>query len=223
MVERAPAKLNLFLHVLGRRSDGYHDLDSLVAFASIADVVTLVPSERAELRVDGPFADDMPADAESNLVLRAARALARATGRAPDVSIHLTKTLPVAAGIGGGSADAAATLRALGRLWRLSSAEQQMLPGIAARLGADVPVCLSGATSRVGGIGDRIRRSVDISGIPVLLCNPGVPLATPAVFAALDGKLPERDDERDDPPTDFGGLIGWLSARRNDLEPAACR
>ncbi|NNG05994.1 MAG: 4-(cytidine 5'-diphospho)-2-C-methyl-D-erythritol kinase, partial [Inquilinus sp.] len=106
--QSAPAKVNLFLHVLGRRPDGFHELDSLVAFASIADRVTVTPAERPALAVTGPFADELPADAESNLVLRAARALAEAVGRRPDVAIHLEKALPVAAGIGGGSAAAAA-------------------------------------------------------------------------------------------------------------------
>ena len=141
----APAKINLYLHVVGRRPDGYHLLDSLVVFAEIGDVVTVEPAATLSMRIDGPFAGKLAAD-DDNLVLRAARGLRDLTGAAEGARITLTKNLPVASGIGGGSADAAATLRALSALWAVSP-DRAALAQLALRLGADVPVCLDGKPS----------------------------------------------------------------------------
>ncbi len=134
----APAKINLYLHVVGRRGDGYHELDSLVAFADIGDVVTAQPAADLSLAVDGPFAAAL-AGAPDNLVLRAARLLAAHRGVADGAAFRLTKNLPVASGIGGGSSDAAAALRALQSLWKIEATGDE-IAGLAARLGADVPV-----------------------------------------------------------------------------------
>ncbi len=151
----APAKVNLYLHVTGRRDDGYHLLDSLVAFADIGDRLTAEPAASLSLTVDGPEAADLAAVGDDNLVLRAARLLADRAGITAGAALHLDKHLPVAAGIGGGSSDAAAALLALKRLWRVSL-EDEALCALGARLGADVPACLYRRAVWVGGIGERL-------------------------------------------------------------------
>lgn len=200
-VEPAPAKINLALHVTGQQSDGYHLLDSLVVFAAVGDVIRLTPGPLS-LRITGPFADALAAD-DDNLCLRAARLAGR------EAAITLEKHLPPASGIGGGSADAAAVLRALG-----SRPER---PGL---LGADVPVCLAGRPARMRGVGDILEPLPPLPDIPLVLVNPGVALSTPAVFAALA--------QRRNPPLpplsgwdDLDALLDYLRLCRNDLEPAA--
>ena len=223
IVRPAPAKLNLYLRVVGRRADGYHDLDSLVAFASPADRVRVRPADGTVFTVDGPFADRVPSgrSAGDNLAVRAASMLADALGRPADAAIDLHKCLPAAAGLGGGSADAAAALRALAALWGIAEDDRRLYL-LAARLGADVPVCLAGRTSRILGIGDRIEPAAPVSGVAVVLANPLVPVATPAVFRALDGPfcapLPVVD-----PPSDPAGLAQWLRRHGNDLQAPALR
>ena len=140
----APAKLNLYLHVTGKRADGYHLLDSLVAFADIYDTLTLTPAPSLAFTADGPFAGGFgDEDPTTNLVVRAARGLGAVVGRDVQIAFHLTKNLPVASGIGGGSADAAAALRGLARLWDIDPLSPVVL-GVAAKLGADVPACVAG-------------------------------------------------------------------------------
>ena len=146
----ARAKVNLYLHVTGRRADGYHLLDSLIVFAETGDEIALAPAEDLSLAIGGPFGGALDAG-PGNLVLRAAAALRELTGTRAGAAIRLTKNLPVASGIGGGSADAAATLDGLCRLWDVTPGRTALLQ-IAAKLGADVPVCLDGAASFVGGI-----------------------------------------------------------------------
>lgn len=216
----APAKLNLYLHVLGRRADGYHLLDSLVAFASVADLVEVRPERGLSLRIEGPMASALAGeDPEANLVLRAARLLADALGRPPDAGIVLVKRLPVAAGIGGGSADAAAALQALARLWGLVP-DDPLLAALAPRLGADVPVCLAGRAAFFGGVGEQLSPAPPLPPAWVVLVNPGIPVPTPAVFAARGGpfSVPARFAEA---PADCAGLARLLAARGNDLARAA--
>ena len=158
VTERAHAKINLALHIIGRRPDGYHELDSIVAFADVADVLTIAPATEVSISLSGPFADDLPPDGE-NIILTAWRLLADFAGKKnipfSPVKFHLEKNLPVAAGIGGGSADAAAALRGLVRYFDLSISPQE-LNELALQLGADVPVCLVQKTSRMRGIGEII-------------------------------------------------------------------
>jgi 4-diphosphocytidyl-2-C-methyl-D-erythritol kinase len=177
--EFAPAKVNLWLRITGRRADGYHTLDSLVVFADIGDTLRAEPAETLSLTVEGPFAAALP-DAADNLVLRAARALAPGRG----ARLTLTKNLPVASGIGGGSADAAAALRALTRLWDLDPA---LAARVAPTLGADLPVCLAGQPAIMQGIGDDLSPAPALPRFGLLLVNPGIALATRAVFAARRG------------------------------------
>ena len=180
--EPAPAKVNLYLHVVGRRADGLHLLESLVAFADAGDVLCAEPADALSLEVTGPFARALAGEAD-NLVLRAARALA--PGRR--ARLVLEKNLPVAAGLGGGSANAAAALRLLSRLWGVEAD----LAALAAGLGADAPVCLVGATCAVAGIGERLTPLPDWPAPPLLLANPGAALATPQVFGARRGPFRE--------------------------------
>lgn len=215
----APAKLNLFLHVLGRRSDGYHRLDSLIAFASVHDTLLAAPADRLTLTLDGPFADQLKAGGEDNLVLKAARALGEAAGRPALAALTLTKRLPVASGIGGGSADAAAALKALAALWCLDIAPDA-LSALALSLGADVPMCLAGQAARVGGIGERIAPVGRLPEAGLVLVNPNLPLATAAVFKARQG--PFSDAARfDGVPRDAKALAAALALTRNDLEAPA--
>jgi 4-diphosphocytidyl-2-C-methyl-D-erythritol kinase len=213
VTETARAKVNLALHVLGRRSDGYHELDSLVAFADIGDVLRFAPAEHFQLVIDGPFAPGLDTG-ESNLVLKAARAFERQWPQLTvPATIRLTKNLPVASGIGGGSADAAATLRGL---LRLSGAvpDPGELDRLALGIGADVPVCLRQTACRMRGIGDSISLLTDFPGYPALLVTPGEPVATAAVFQRL-GLEPGQSHAA--AIVDADGFAGW----RNDLEPAA--
>lgn len=214
----APAKINLYLHVTGRRDDGYHLLDSLVAFAGIHDIVSARPADDFSLAVDGPFADGLPAEAD-NLVLRAARRLATAAGIERGAALSLTKRLPAAAGLGGGSSDAASTLKALDDLWGLHMADSA-LAELALELGADVPVCLAARAAFVGGIGEKLAPAPALPTAWLVLVNPRVALSTPRVFAARGGGF--SDDGRFAySPGDAGELAALLQARRNDLTEAA--
>ena len=214
----APAKLNLYLHVTGRRPDGYHVLDSLVAFAGCGDVLRAEDAPALSLRVTGPLAAGLDTEAD-NLVLRAARALAAEAGTAPRAALTLEKHLPVASGIGGGSADAAAALRVLCALWRLKL-DPAVLDRIALRLGADVPVCLHGRPARMGGIGEVLTPAPPLPPCAVLLVNPGVAVPTAAVFRARTGAfsvVPRLPDGW----TDAAAMAADLAALRNDLEGPA--
>jgi 4-diphosphocytidyl-2-C-methyl-D-erythritol kinase len=205
--ETAYAKLNLALHVRARDADGYHRIETIFAFAEDGDVLGVAPGEGLSLEVTGPFAPALAGEGD-NLVLRAARALAARAGIAPNAALALDKRLPVASGIGGGSADAAAALRLLRRFWSLDL-DDAALHAIAAELGADVPACLASRTLRGEGRGDVLAPVdlPDLAGAPLLLVNPGAPVSTAAVFRAWDG-------------VDRGPLDGWRIGR-NDLEPPA--
>ena len=220
--ETAPAKINLALHVTGRRSDGYHLLDTLVVFTGAGDRIRVAPAAKDEFTVAGPFAAGVPAD-DANLVVRARDLLRRMAGaRAFPVSIELEKNLPVASGIGGGSSDAAAALRALARLWDLAlPADELAQAGLA--LGADMPMCVAARTLRAQGVGEEIAAVTGLPALDMVLVNPGVAVATPAVFGQLQS--------RHNPPlpalpalpaaAGFAALTGWLATTRNDLEAPA--
>ncbi len=215
----APAKVNLYLHVTGRRDDGYHLLDSLVAFADIADVLTLSPAPSLAFSADGPFSADMGDDSAANLVVRAAGALAEAVGRKPDVVLHLTKNLPVASGIGGGSADAAACLRGLAEWWDIAP-DAPILRQVAAALGSDIPACVAGRACYMGGIGTDLAPCPRLPGAGLVLVNPGIQLSTPAVYRARQGGFspPMRFQTA---PEDARALAALLAGRTNDLAAAA--
>lgn len=218
--EPAPAKVNLFLHVTGRRADGYHLLDSLAVFADVKDWVRIAPSDRLTLTVTGPFAPALASEAAAdNLVVRAAQALAAEAGLVAAGALTLEKNIPVASGIGGGSADAAAALRLLARTWRLTL-DQDSLDRIAAGLGADVPVCLRGRATRMGGVGEILSPAPALPDCGLLLVNPGLPLATVAVFRARTGGFSPAAQL---PPawTSARAMAETLAESHNDLQPAA--
>ena len=182
IVDAAPAKINLYLHVTGKRTDGYHLLDSLVVLADVGDQITATPSDILTLDYTGPFAKVLP-PAKSNLVLHAAERLKDAFDVSAGAALKLNKALPVASGIGGGSADAAATLRALCALWDLDVLHPKVAD-LALSLGADVPVCLQGQSAIMRGIGEDIRPIDHLPTLNLILINPGVEVSTPAVFKA---------------------------------------
>ena len=218
LIEYAPAKINLFLHITGMRPDGYHLLDSLAVFAGVHDRLTAEPGDRLSLTLAGPFAAGLGAGPD-NLVVRAAKALARAGGVAKGAVLTLEKNLPVASGIGGGSADAAAALRLLVRLWDIH-VPQDRLFSLAAALGADVPVCLASRPARMAGIGEALSAPPAMPPCGMVLVNPGVAVSTAAVFAARTGAFSS-------PATLAGGwrdaasMASDLRAVKNDLEPPA--
>ncbi len=183
LTTRARAKINLTLRVLGRRADGYHELESLVAFAGTGDALALEPGPQLTLTIDGPRGQGLPVD-DSNLILRATRALEAETGPLRSGAFHLVKRLPVASGIGGGSADAAAALRLLARLNGLAPDDPALLRA-AAKTGADVPVCLVSRARIMAGIGERLGPPLTLPPLFALLVNPGVPVETAPVFRAL--------------------------------------
>jgi 4-diphosphocytidyl-2-C-methyl-D-erythritol kinase len=225
ITETAPAKINLALHVRHRRADGYHELETLFAFATEGDIVTVEPATTDVFEIDGPQASALtPSPLQGrgperggvadNLVTRALQAFRQILDITQNYHIRLTKNLPVASGIGGGSADAAATLRALARLNAIPLVHPS-LHRIAATLGADVPPCLTGRTALGTGRGDDLVALEGLAGTPLLLVNPRVAVSTASVFAGWDGidrgALPEGD------------LLTRARAGRNDLEPPATR
>jgi 4-diphosphocytidyl-2-C-methyl-D-erythritol kinase len=226
LIEDAPAKINLALHVTGQRADGYHLLDMLVTFATYGDRVFFRKADQDDFSLSGPFSADLAhqAKADDNLVLKARdllREAVSAAGRTSSpVHIHLEKNLPVASGIGGGSADAAATLRGLQRLWG-SGLPAAALHDIALRLGADVPMCLVSRPLIARGIGEDIDLIPDFPGLAMVLGNPLVAVPTPAVF----GRLASRENTplgiapgEPRTPEEWLPLIAQL---RNDLQPPA--
>jgi 4-diphosphocytidyl-2-C-methyl-D-erythritol kinase len=221
--DHAPAKVNLTLRVLGKRADGYHDLESLVVFARVADDVTLTPGDALGLDVDGPTAA-AAGDIDANLVLRATRALGERIAGLRFGRFALTKRIPVAAGLGGGSSDAAAALRLVARLNGLAADDARLLD--AARVtGADVPVCVDPRPRVMRGIGEVLSPPLDLPALPALMVNPGVPVPTKGVFARLGlapgekrGAASEVDPLR---LKDRDALIGYLTSQPNDLEAPA--
>jgi 4-diphosphocytidyl-2-C-methyl-D-erythritol kinase len=215
--EFAPAKVNLHLHVVGRRPDGYHLLDSLVVFAGIGDRLTVSPANELSLSVTGPFAAGLDGEPD-NLVVRAARALAEAVGIRATGRLILEKNLPVASGIGGGSADAAAALRLLCRFWGLQPGASGKL---AAGLGADVPVCLDGRPALMSGIGEVLAPAPALPELGIVLVNPGVAVSTPEVFRARLGPFSNPACFESDAWPDADSLVAALDATHNDLEAPA--
>ncbi|QQS14347.1 MAG: 4-(cytidine 5'-diphospho)-2-C-methyl-D-erythritol kinase [Rhodospirillales bacterium] len=226
VVREGRAKVNLYLRVVGRRPDGFHLLDSLVVFADAADRIEASPSPSLVLEVDGPFAAALAREPpDSNLVLRAARALAGRAGVSPRARLRLVKNLPVAAGLGGGSTDAAAALRALVDLWSLAMPEEELFD-LAASLGADVPMCLAGRPALVSGVGERVAPAPTLPAFGLLLVNPGVASPTPEVFRAFAAARPAGAPyaPADPPRAGFraaADLARALAARGNDLTDAA--
>ena len=219
VTELAPAKINLALHVTGQRPDGYHLIESIVTFADIGDHLTFSPADEDHLSLSGPFAPAITGG-PGNLVARARdglRRLLQARGvEAPAVAIHLEKNLPVASGIGGGSADAAATLRGLLRLWSAGGVGTGEIEALALSIGADVPMCLTGRPLIASGIGEKLSPLPDMPRFALVLGNPLRGVSTPEVFS----RLASRQNPRlvlNDPPD----WMSSLAAARNDLQGPA--
>jgi 4-diphosphocytidyl-2-C-methyl-D-erythritol kinase len=218
LVEKAPAKINLTLRVLGRRADGYHDLESLVAFADLADTLTLQPGGTTALDISGPFAAASGPVAD-NLVLKAVIALRQRLDGLTAGRFLLEKNIPAAGGIGGGSADAAAALRLLARANGLTL-DDSRLNEAALSVGADVPVCLDPRVRIMRGVGDRLSAPLDLPPLPAVLVNPGVPLATREVFAKFTS-APASKKYLEDVPRTYDAMIEFLGQHGNDLTPGA--
>ncbi|VXC94764.1 4-(cytidine 5'-diphospho)-2-C-methyl-D-erythritol kinase [Sphingomonas sp. AX6] len=211
IVEPAPAKLNLALHVRARRDDGYHELETLFVFVAHGDVLSIEDADTPSFAVTGPFAKALAGEGD-NLVLRAERAFRESVATLPPLAVTLDKRLPVASGMGGGSADAAAMLRAMARRAGVANDEPRLV-AVAEALGSDVPACLLGRTAIGRGRGEALTSITGAPGVPVLLVNPGVAVSTASVFAGWDGI------DRGGLPA--GKLIAAAIAGRNDLEPPA--
>ena len=215
----APAKINLFLHVGDKRADGFHALESLVVFTRAGDVLNVAGAEELSLTIAGPFAQGL-SDEGDNLVLRAARKLADKAGFVPKAHIELVKNLPVASGIGGGSADAAAALRALNALWHLNFSARA-LRELAADLGSDVPVCVDSVPAWMEGRGERVTPLQRFPELPVVLVNPGVSVPTGSVFAALQARSGTAGLRPDHELSNRSAVLRFLAHTANDLEAPA--
>jgi 4-diphosphocytidyl-2-C-methyl-D-erythritol kinase len=219
LTEPAQAKVNLFLHVRGRRENGMHELESLAVFPETGDVLSAERSPIRSLSLDGPFAADL-GSGDDNIVIRAVEALAGALDADEGVALRLEKRLPVASGIGGGSADAAATLRLLMKLWGRAP-DLSALRRIAAELGADVPVCLPSQPAMMGGVGETLAPAPAMPEFWLVLVNPLQAVSTGAVFSALERRENPAAERAPAGFADVGGLVAWLARRRNDLEAPA--
>jgi 4-diphosphocytidyl-2-C-methyl-D-erythritol kinase len=217
LLETAPAKINLTLRVLGRRADGYHQLESLVAFADVADTLTLQPDAEDGLEVTGPFAGSSGPAAE-NLVLKALVAARKHIAGLKAGHFLLEKKIPVAAGLGGGSADAAAALRLVARTNGLGVDDPRLM-AVALAIGADVPVCFGSRARIMRGVGELLSEPIELPVLPAVLVNPRVPLATRDVFGKL--AVARSGSDLADVPREFDALIEFLKEHGNDLTPAA--
>lgn len=214
----APAKLNLYLHITGRRDDGYHLLDSLFAFTQFGDEITITPSDTIQLTLDGPFSP--PLSIENNLIFRAATLLQKNNAVTKGAHIHLCKNIPVAAGLGGGSSDAAAVLKGLNTFWDLQLSDDT-LAEMGYTLGADIPACIYQKTAFVSGVGEIVEPiSVDTKSLTVLLINPNQSLYTSSAFKVFhDHHMPFSKKINHD--LTEKNILLHLSQTQNDLEPAA--
>jgi len=217
--ESAYAKVNLFLHICDKRANGYHDLDSLMVFVDHGDTLQAVAANDITLILEGPLGGQLQAD-EDNLVLRAARRLQDQFQVQAGAAITLTKRLPIAAGIGGGSADAAATLRLLCRLWDLAPSQAD-LDALALSLGADVPICLRSQAAHVSGVGEDIMPVPPLPACWAVLVNPLEPVSTPAVFKVRQGPFSAPAPLADAAYETFESFIQALETRHNDLSAPA--
>jgi 4-diphosphocytidyl-2-C-methyl-D-erythritol kinase len=214
LAEKAPAKINLTLRIVGRRADGYHELESLVAFAAVGDTLTLKPGPASALEVKGPYAA-ASGPVEDNLVLKAVRVLSEQVPGLKAGHFHLEKHLPAGGGIGGGSSDAAAALRLLARLNGIAI-EDPRLAAAARAVGADVPVCLDPRPRIMRGIGELLSEPIDLPEMPAVLVNPGVPVVTREVFGKL---VPAQNGKAGlgDVPKAYDAVIAYLDKQGNDL------
>ncbi|MDJ0685881.1 MAG: 4-(cytidine 5'-diphospho)-2-C-methyl-D-erythritol kinase [Alphaproteobacteria bacterium] len=218
----APVKLNLYLHVTGRREDGYHLVDTLIAFCAFGDRVTATPADTLTLDATGPFADDLP-PGDSNLALRAVKRLKQASQALTGAHIQLEKFIPPAAGVGGGSTDAASAMLAVNKIWGDQALDEAVLYEAARGLGADLPVCLYRRPAFASGIGQDLVAAPILPEAGVLLVNPRVRLSTPSVFGARDGGFQPESADPSVKLSTVADLTAYLQERGNDLTDAAIK
>ena len=210
----APAKINLYLHITGRRDNGYHELDSLVVFANVGDRIRAKPAKKTTLEISGPYAGALES-CDGNLVLRAFKALSAYVGSKANIGLRLEKNLPVASGIGGGSADASAVIKTLLELWEIHLDERDLFE-LALNLGADVPACLLGKPAYMSGVGEILEPVEKLPALPAVLVNPDIQISTSAVFKGYSLSTSESG-HINDMPDDIESLVSILEGRRNDL------
>ena len=214
----APAKINLYFHITGRQADGYHLVDSLIGFTTLGDELTIRAGKPLDIVSDGLFAGGMPPP-KQNLVYQALQLLAKTAGAQANAHVTITKNLPVAAGIGGGSSDAAAAMKAMAVLWEISDVSIDLF-ALGLSLGSDVPACLKAQPTYASGIGEVLDEAPQLPRAGILLVNPGVPLVTSSVFHARRGGF-KPFDRFDTRPKDAAALAALLAYRGNDLTDAA--
>ncbi len=217
----APIKLNLYLHITGRRESGYHDVDSLIAFTDFGDGVRVEPSDRLEIAVEGPFAEDLPETQADNLVLKALDRMRREVGVEGGARVTLIKNIPVAAGVGGGSSDAATAMAAAAKLWGLPKSAMPAMLKVAAKIGSDIPACLFRKPSFASGYGEILDEAPQMATMGVLLVNPGIKVSTPAVFERRRGGFSPFMADPNAQLRTIPALIEFLKERGNDLTEAA--
>jgi len=213
----APAKINLYLNVIDRRFDGYHEIDSLVGFTAHGDLIQAKQHDKLYFQINGPFGSSLQVN-DDNLIVRAARALVKETSYAGGAHITLKKNLPVASGVGGGSADAAATLKALNLLWKTGLADEELV-ALGLKLGADIPVCILSKTARMSGIGERVSKVENLPSLGVLLINPRIPISTFKVFQMHRGNFSSKTKLQSIGDTE--ALYEFLASQKNDLQDLA--
>jgi len=217
----APIKLNLYLHITARRESGYHEVDTLIAFTDYGDAVRVEPADTLEMAVDGPFAGDLPEVPTDNLVLRALERMRKEFGVTAGARITLVKNIPVAAGVGGGSSDAATAMLAAAKLWGLPQSAVPTMMKIGAKVGADIPACMYRKPCYATGFGQVLEDAPPVAEMGVLLVNPGIKVSTPAVFERRRGGF---SPFMADPKASIrrgGSLVSFLRQRENDLTDAA--
>lgn len=215
IILNAPAKINLYLHITGKKPNGYHLLDSLVVFSDIGDVITIEASSQFSLTCDGPFAQNLPKNPDDNLIYKTVKVMADHINQPPNVAINLTKNLPIAAGIGGGSSDAATVLKGLAKIWGIT--DINVLHNIGLSLGADIPACLFKQPCFMRGIGGEIIPADNIPSMSLILINPNVPLSTPDVFQNRSAPFSKMAT------FNSAHFIDALSKTTNDLQHSACQ
>ena len=218
----APVKINLYLHITGRREDGYHEVDTLIAFTDFGDEIAAQASDTLKVSAEGAFADELP-QGEDNLVVKAVEALRHEAGEIRHAHVTLSKRIPLAAGVGGGSADAAAAMWAASRVWGLDTKDKVDLFKVGRPLGADVPACLYRRPAFAAGIGQDLIAAPTLPEAGILLVNPGIKLSTPSVFRARSGGFsPDMSDPAATLDT-VPRLVSFLEDRANDLTDAAIK
>ncbi|MEQ9491657.1 MAG: 4-(cytidine 5'-diphospho)-2-C-methyl-D-erythritol kinase [Alphaproteobacteria bacterium] len=217
----APIKLNLYLHITARRESGYHEVDTLIVFTDFGDNVRVEPSDRLEIAVEGPFADDLPEAQADNLVLKALDRMRREVGVEAGARVTLIKNIPVAAGVGGGSSDAATAMAAAAKMWNLPKSAMTPMLKVAAKVGADLPACLFRKPCFARGYGEVLDEAPQMATMGVLLVNPGIKVSTPAVFERRRGGFSPFMADSSAQLRTIPALLEFLKERENDLTEAA--